>query len=70
MAVCTIDNEATMARECWQDGLMICSYPARVICSNDWPPPAHCFFMGANIGPWQPGQIIGDIAAQSGGGGG
>ena len=28
MAVCTYDNPSTMARECWQDGLLFCHYKA------------------------------------------
>lgn len=63
MKICTYDNENTMFRECWQDGKLLFQYSCHLMYQNgEWPPPKH-FFMGANIGKWKPGQIIGDIAA-------
>jgi hypothetical protein len=59
--VCVYDNPATMQRECWQNGKIICSYTASLL-----PPfaktkiPAHLLFFGANIGEWITGQLIGN----------
>lgn len=64
MAVCTYDNPATMARECWADEKLVCSYPFHTMpCFTGKPIPAYRFFFGANIGPWKKGQINGDPAA-------
>lgn len=61
MAVCTYDNPATMCRECWQDGKLAASYSTSLIFQKGaWPPPAFRFHMGANIGPWKEGQMIGN----------
>jgi len=57
--VCTYDNPATMHRECWQDGRLLCSYSHRVIGDV----PADYYFFGANIGPWKTGQYVGDMQA-------
>lgn len=60
MAVCTYDNPATMRRECWQDGELVASYCAMLMhAKHGWPPPPRRFHMGANIGPWKEGQMIG-----------
>ena len=59
MAVCTYDNPATMARECWQDGKLICHYKASLLYLRE-PIPSEYFFFGANVGPWQEGQLVGD----------
>ena len=64
MPICTYDNPSTMARECWQDGRLLCRYKAQLL-----PPfakdaiPAEYFFMGANIGEWKTGRIVGDSSA-------
>jgi len=64
LAICTYDNPSTMARECWQDGLLFCHYKAELL-----PPfakdaiPAKYFFIGANIGEWKTGRIVGDSSA-------
>lgn len=62
MAVCTYDNPATMSRECWQDGKLLCSYKAELFLL-DVEIPAHLFFFGANIGDWKVGQLVGDKEA-------
>lgn len=60
MSVCTYDNPATMARECWQNGELLCHYSFKLL-----PPfakttiPGRYFFFGANIGPWKEGQVVG-----------
>ena len=63
MSVCTYDNPATMARECWQDGELLCSYIYQLFYMRDFPVPRGFFFFGANIGPWIPGQLVGDKSA-------
>lgn len=64
MSVCTYDNPATMARECWQNGKIICHYKATLLQPYAKEPiPAEYFFFGANIGPWKEGQIVGNNAA-------
>lgn len=65
MAVCTFDNPATMMRECWQDGRMICSYSADLLCLKDFKGDSLQFFFGANVGPWKTGQCFGDIDAMT-----
>jgi hypothetical protein len=66
MAVCTYDNPATMARECWQDGKLICYYACQLLPPYTKEPiPDEHFFFGANIGPWKPGQMVGDAEAMS-----
>jgi len=62
MSVCTYDNPATMARECWQDGKLLCHYTADLLSSKKRIP-GHLFFFGANIGPWKTGQLCGDASA-------
>jgi len=53
-----------MARECWQDGKLLCHYSAALFYLPVWPVPAEYFFFGANIGDWKSGQICGDKAAR------
>lgn len=66
MSVCTYDNPATMARECWQNGEMLCHYAFQLLPPFAKEPiPAEHFFFGANIGPWKLGQMVGDAAAMS-----
>jgi len=60
--VCTYDNPTTMRRECWQDGKLIYWYSASLLLSKGMIPPRY-FFLGANIGPWKTGQLIGDRKA-------
>ena len=62
MSVCTYDNPATMARECWADGRLLCHYSATLLETKSTIPREHLFF-GANIGPWKAGQMVGDAAA-------
>lgn len=64
MACCTYDNPETMARECWQDGRLLCKYDASLLLSRS-PIPREYFFFGANIGPWKEGQLWGDPAAMN-----
>ena len=62
--ICTYDNPATMARECWQDGRLFYSYSCQL-----FPPyaksriPGALLFFGANIGEWEPGRMVGDAEA-------
>ena len=66
MTVCTYDNPATMARECWQDGKLLCHYAAELLPPFAKEPiPGEHFFFGANIGPWKLGQMVGDADAMS-----
>ena len=64
MSVCTYDNPQTMQRECWADGRLLCAYDAGIL-----EPvakhliPSQLFFFGANVGPWETGQLIGDPSA-------
>ena len=62
--VCAYDNPATMARECWHNGVRMCSYRYDVLAPFAKEPiPGNSFFFGANIGPWKSGQIVGDKMA-------
>ena len=63
MKICTYDNPASMARECWQDGELICHYQAELYFLKEWTVPRELYFFGANIGEWKIGQIVGDITA-------
>lgn len=63
MAVCTYDNPATMARECWRDGKLICHYSYELFFIEPFPVSPELFFFGANIGKWKTGQIVGDKTA-------
>ncbi len=63
MSVCTFDNPASFARECWQDGQLVCHYAATLYFLKAWPIPAEHYFFGANIGPWKTGQLVGDPLA-------
>lgn len=63
MSVCTYDNPATMRRECWQDGKLLCSYCAMLYALKKFPVPAELYFFGANIGDWKEGQLVGDKSA-------
>jgi hypothetical protein len=62
MSACTYDNPATMAREFWQDGKLLCSYQAMLLMAKT-EIPARNFFFGANVGPWKPGQLFGERSA-------
>ena len=64
MAVCVYDNPISMARECWQDKKLLSMYPFSTLLPFAVVPiPPVYFLFGANIGPWNPGQIIGDPEA-------
>jgi len=66
MAVCIYDNPATMARECWQSGKLLCHYQFQLLPPLAKEPiPAEKLFFGANIGPWKIGQMVGDAEAMS-----
>ena len=71
MHVCTYDNPATMRREVWQDGKEICSYDDHFIdLVHEGKVPSNVlqkvYHMGANIGPWKTGQMVGDAEAITG----
>lgn len=60
-SACTFDNPATMNREVWFNGKLEASYNMLELeAQGYWPPPPKMFHMGANIGPWKTGQIVGD----------
>lgn len=67
MFVCTYDNPATMHRECWRDGVLLCSYSAELLLSKplrgNQPIPGRLFFHGANVGDWKAGRLVGDALA-------
>jgi hypothetical protein len=68
MHTCTYDNPDTMARECWQDGRLVCKYDTELFLrklrpSETQPIPAEHFFFGANVGDWCPGRLVGDARA-------
>lgn len=62
MSVCVFDNPATMAREAWQEGVLVGHTQAALLESatfrghRDWP-----FIF--NVGRWEPGRVHGDAAA-------
>lgn len=60
--VCTYDNPGTQRRECWQNGRLLCFYSAEVLLSKQ-PPRGNSLFFGANVGDWNPGQLVGDASA-------
>jgi hypothetical protein len=62
MAICVYDNPATMARECWQDGHLLCAYSMQLFFLKT-PIPAKHYFFGANVGPWKTGQMHGEASA-------
>jgi len=64
MKICTYDNPATMSRECWQDGKLLCAYKMQLFFAKG-DIPSRLFFFGANIGPWVAGQMTGDGRAMS-----
>jgi hypothetical protein len=64
--VCTYDNPNTMMRECWCNGKLEVAYAAELYFLKEWPIPPHLYFMGANIGDWKTGQIVGDKRAIGG----
>ena len=64
MSTCTYDNPATMSRECWQDGRLICAYSFKILPPfAKYPIPGYLFFFGANVGPWEEERLIGDAEA-------
>ena len=60
---CTYDNPITMSRECWQNGVLLCSYQSKLFAMEPFPVPPKHFFFGANVGDWHEGQLIGDKQA-------
>lgn len=60
MKCCVYDNPATMQRECWVDGKIIYAYSSCLFFIEPFPVPPEYFFFGANIGPWETGQLVGD----------
>ncbi len=66
MAVCTYDNPATMQRECWQNGRLLCAYSHSILQDVAREPiPGRLLFFGANVGDWKAGQCLGDPAART-----
>lgn len=66
MKVCTYDNPATWMRECWQDGRLRCAYSADLwLRKDDSFLRSGRLFFGANVGPWNPGQLLGDEEAMA-----
>lgn len=64
MAVCVYDNPAYMMRECWQDGCLLVAYSDSILPDvARYPIPALYYFLGADIGPWVSGQMVGDPSA-------
>lgn len=61
MTVAAYDNPDTMQREAWQDGKVIASVSAALLCTKGFKGDA--MFFGLNVGPWSTGQLVGDRAA-------
>lgn len=61
MSSCVYDNPATMSREFYGDGKMICAYAAELLCSEEMHAMRLTNIFGA--GDWNSGQLIGDIRA-------
>ena len=62
---CVYDNPVTMSRECWSDGNLVARY--HFVLLEPFAKqkiPEYRFFFGANIGPWNAGQIVGDKSAR------
>lgn len=66
MSICTYDNPATMARECWRDGRLLYSYSFTLLYADPFPMLPDRFFFGANVGLWETGRLVGDRAALKG----
>lgn len=64
MCTCVYDNPDTMQRECWQDGRLVRGIDAVLLLEPRAIPDGRLFF-GANIGPWNKGQMVGDAAAMT-----
>lgn len=62
MSVATYDNPDTMQREAWQDGDLVASVSAAQLCEKGFKGHPNLFF-GLNVGPWSPGQLVGERAA-------
>jgi hypothetical protein len=62
MKIAVYDNPATECRECWDDKVLHYSVSHRLLLDKH-PIPARFFFLGANVGPFIPGRIIGDREA-------
>jgi len=61
--ICCYDNPATMSRECWSGGVLICSVNARLLCDADFKG-GSWFDFRLNVGPWQMGKLwYGDLKA-------
>ena len=58
---CVYDNPATMAREYYEDGNLICAYTADLLQTKEMQQIGATDVLGA--GEWKPGQKIGDTAA-------
>lgn len=61
MSSCVYDNPATMSREFYDDGKMVCTYTAELLCSEEMRAMGFTNIFGA--GDWNSGQLIGDIRA-------
>lgn len=62
ITICTYDNPATMTREAWQDGKILCSITARLLSDRDFKGGPHFPFM-LNSGIFASGKIIGNPKA-------
>lgn len=58
---CVYDNPATMAREYYEDGKLLCAYTANLLLAKEMQQIGATDVLGA--GDWKPGQKIGDPAA-------
>ena len=62
--ICVHDNPATMSRECWQDGKLICALSAEMFFVREHIS-SPVVFMGVNLlGEWEEGQYFGDLKAK------
>lgn len=64
MTAAVYDNPATMRREAWQDGRLVCDVSAAQLETRGWEGHRRFPFM-LNVGYWSAGQLIGDRAALS-----
>jgi hypothetical protein len=66
MKTAVYDNPHTCCREGWRDGKLVFSYSLNLMMSTHWPPPARLLHMGANVGKWEEGRVLGDADAIGG----
>lgn len=64
MKICTYDNPASMQRECWENGRLLCAYTYEALIPHARIRiPPELFFFGANVGEWKAGRMFGDPGA-------